>query len=88
MGFPKSRRPFAVFVDELDAGRFAELCWLIVTVLSASSRGIRRWPDEGAALVPIPVEVLGREPELDDEVVGKVFRLGRPMEEPPRNAKS
>ena len=29
----------------------------------------------GIALVPAPVEVLGDDPELDDEVAGKVLRL-------------
>ena len=29
----------------------------------------------GRALVPLPIEVFGREPELDDQVAGKVFRL-------------
>ena len=30
----------------------------------------------GRALVPLPVEGFGREPELDDEIAGQVFRLG------------
>jgi DNA-binding XRE family transcriptional regulator len=30
----------------------------------------------GVALVPEPIEVLGHQAELDDEVVGQVFRLG------------
>ena len=30
----------------------------------------------GVALVPVPVELLGHEPELDDEVAGQVLRLG------------
>ena len=30
----------------------------------------------GVALVPVPVEVLGHEAELDDEVAGQVLRLG------------
>ena len=29
----------------------------------------------GIALVPMPVEGFGRQPELDDEVAGEVFRL-------------
>ena len=30
----------------------------------------------GIALVPLPIEVFGHEPELDDEVARQVFRLG------------
>ncbi len=30
----------------------------------------------GVALVPVPVEGLGHEAELDDEVAGQVLRLG------------
>ena len=30
----------------------------------------------GRALVPLPVQGFGREPELDDEIAGQVFRLG------------
>ena len=29
----------------------------------------------GIALVPVPVEMLGHDPELDDQVGGEVFRL-------------
>jgi hypothetical protein len=32
----------------------------------------------GVALVPMPVEGFGHEPELDDEVAGQVLRLGLP----------
>ena len=39
----------------------------------------RRWTSvtdlAGIALVPAPVELLGRGPELDDEVAGQVLRL-------------
>jgi hypothetical protein len=31
----------------------------------------------GVAFVPVSIEVLGHEPELDDEVGGEVLRLGR-----------
>jgi hypothetical protein len=30
----------------------------------------------GVALIPVPVEGLGRDPKLDDEVAGEVLRLG------------
>ena len=30
----------------------------------------------GVALVPVPIEVLGHDPELDDEVAGEVLRFG------------
>jgi hypothetical protein len=29
----------------------------------------------GVAFVPVPIEVLGGEAELDDEIAGEVFRL-------------
>jgi hypothetical protein len=32
----------------------------------------------GIAFVPLAIEVLGHDPELDDEVSGEVFRLGLP----------
>ncbi len=30
----------------------------------------------GIGLVPAPIEVLGGEPKLDDEIAGKILRLG------------
>jgi hypothetical protein len=37
----------------------------------------------GVALVPEPVELLGRDPELNDKVAGKVLRLDFPALLPP-----
>jgi hypothetical protein len=38
----------------------------------------------GVALVPEPVELLGRHPELDDKVAGEVLRLDLPALFPPQ----
>jgi hypothetical protein len=38
----------------------------------------------GVALVPEPVEILGRDPELDDKIAGEVLRLDFPTLLPPK----
>ena len=38
----------------------------------------------GVALVPVPVEVLGHDPELDDQVAGEVLRLDLTAFLPPK----
>ena len=52
----------------------------------------RRWtsrdPPAGIALVPGAVEVLGRGPELHDEVAGEVLRLGLAPLLPPRRIRA